>query len=158
MRATSMLILVALTACEGDGMSKYPPPITDPSPSVYVSDLPPGNSKVRDTVSSTAHSFNNSGRYGGLVGGINVKVIEDDRWGEVANLEIAVEEGRIRAYIKDGDGYRYIEATPDNPARIKGPLIWMAGWLVFRLQSVEGEAIGAAYHVWRDPLEGKRKK
>ena len=150
MRAHAVLMVAGLAAC---GRYNYPPPVTDPSPTVHVSALPPGGGTQEDTWASTAANFDNQGGIGRLTGGLNVHVIEDDGWGGVANLEISVEKGTLRAYLADGDGYRYIEAVPGAPARTRGVLIYMGGILVFRLQAVDGEAGGVKYHVWRDPLE-----
>jgi len=126
-----------------------PPPITNPTPSVHVDELPPSNGRGKDTVQEKKGSFNVTQRYGTLTGTITVSTIKQDILGATANLEVTTEQGKVQAYIEDGKGYQYVEASPGNPARIRGNLIYGGGWYLFRLEAVDGEAKGVTYHVWR---------
>jgi hypothetical protein len=126
-----------------------PPPVTNPSPSVHVDQLPPAKGKAKDEKGSSAGNFNFSGRIGTLTGAIVMSTVEQDLMGPTANVEISVEKGKARAYIADGKGYQYIEATPGKPARIRGDLWYAGGWFVWRLEAVDGDAQGVSYRAWR---------
>ncbi len=125
------------------------PAVTNPSPSVHVTDLPPSNGRAKDAVQQKVGHFDITTRFGTVTGSVTVSTIKQDLLGPTVNLEISTEQGRVRAYIMDGKEYRYIEATPGNPARTRGDLIYGGGYWMFRLEAADGEAKGVTYHVWR---------
>lgn len=121
------------------------------SPSTFVDKLPPQNGKGEGGRHESSGFFNFSGRYDKLNGCIIMRTIDVDILGRTANLKISVEQGKIRAYVGDPSGkeFRYIEATPGNPAQTRSDLIVQGGIYTFRLEAVDGEARGVSYHVWR---------
>ncbi len=75
-------------------MSQYPPPVTDPSPSVYVAELPPGKGKGKDGIHKTFGRYDNSGRFGSLTG-----VVTDATSAKIPGATITVtnsETGAVR--------------------------------------------------------------
>lgn len=127
-----------------------PPPITNPTPSTHVSSLPPSNGRQEGKGwEKTVGAFNITTKIDKLVGSVTVPTVAEDLIGPMASLEITTEKGRIRAYIQDGKEYQYIEATPGNPGRIRGHLLWSGGYYQFRLEAADGEAENVIYHVWR---------
>jgi hypothetical protein len=130
-------------------MKPSPPPITDPTPSVHVPDVPKSDGRGKNAWQEKNGFYNISGRFETLTGSITMTTIKQDNLGPVANLEITVEKGRVRAYIRDGEEYQYVEATPGKPARIRGDFIYAGGWWSIRLQAVDGDAAGVGYHAWR---------
>jgi len=126
-----------------------PPPITTLSPSVHVSDLPARKGRGTDTTEKTSGVFNQEMRQGTLTGVISVSVAEQDLNGATANVTLSSEEGRVRLYLLDGKGYRYIEASPGSPAQTRGDLRYAGGSWWYTLEAVDGEAKGVTAHVWR---------
>jgi len=126
-----------------------PPPITTLSPSVHVSDLPAPHGKGKDTSGSSDGVFNKEMRFGTLTGAISVSVAEQDLNGATANVTLNSEQGRVRLYLQDGKGYRYVEASPGKPAQTRGDLMYAGGWWWYTLEAVDGEARGVVSHVWR---------
>ena len=124
-------------------------PVTDPSPTLQVGKLPKENGKMTGKVARQDGHFNFSGTIATLTGAVGMATIEQDLLGPTANLEISVEQGKIRAYLRDSQGYRYIEATPGNPARTRGDLVYSGGTWWWTLEAVDGEARGVTYHCWR---------
>ncbi|HKA86193.1 MAG TPA: hypothetical protein VKE22_00955 [Haliangiales bacterium] len=125
------------------------PTVTNLSPSVHVSELPPSNGRAKDAVQQKVGHLDITTRFGSLTGSVTVSTIKQDLLGPTVNLEISTERGRVRAYLMDGKEYRYIEAAPGSPAQTRGDLIYGGGYWLFRLEAVDGEAAGVTYHVWR---------
>lgn len=89
----------------------------------------------------------------------------DNAHGNNVTLEISVETGRVRAYLVSPPGehfnskvgfgrygYNYGEATPGKTAIIKGDLDYGGGansQASFVFESLDGEAGGVRYRVWR---------
>ncbi|HKA91583.1 MAG TPA: hypothetical protein VKE22_28165 [Haliangiales bacterium] len=152
MLARVLVLVVVLAGCD----HRAEPPkgqeqIMNSSPSTFVDKLPPQNGKGEGGRHESSGFFNFSGRYDKLNGCIIMRTIDVDILGRTANLKISVEQGKIRAYVGDPSGkeFRYIEATPGNPAQTRSDLIVQGGIYTFRLEAVDGEARGVSYHVWR---------
>jgi len=125
------------------------PPITTSSPTVQVSELPAPHGKGKDTSEKTFGSFDQEAHWGSLNGAISVSVAPQDLNGPTSNVTLDVGQGRVRLYLQDGKGYRYIEATPGNPAQTRGDLMYAGGSWWYTLEAVDGEAKGITAHVWR---------
>jgi len=80
---------------------------------------------------------------------ISVIVAEQDLNGATANVTLSSEQGRVRIYLQDGNGYRYIEASPGSAAQTRGDLRYAGGSWWYTLEAVDGEAKGVTAHVWR---------
>jgi len=114
-----------------------------------VSDLPAPHGKSKDTSATTFGSFDAEDRWGTLTGAVSVSVAEQDLNGALSNVTLTSEHGRVRLYLQDGKGYRYIEATPGKPAQTRGDLMYAGGDWWYTIQAVDGEARGVVSHVWR---------
>jgi hypothetical protein len=117
-----------------------------------VRSLPSAGGKGSGGVHQTkgvSQSFDHSGRYASLTSAIWMHVIEPGVFGPRATVEISVEQGRARAYLREGnDRYKYVEATPGKPARLEGDMMLLRVYR-FMLEAVDGEAKGVSYRIWR---------
>lgn len=62
--------------------------------------------------------------------------------GILATVTASVDAGRIRVYLREGDGYVYAEAIPGAPLELVGRLISGTDHYVFFLEAVGGRAEG----------------
>lgn len=123
-----------------------------------VSELPKGGGKTtgkgphfqRGSLTTTT-PFERSGRYDSLIGAYAMLMLKAESADPTADAEVSVEQGRVRIYLEDQSrkGYRYAEATPGQPARFTGRLIYHTGYFGIMLESVDGGAQGIRYRVTR---------
>ncbi len=127
-----------------------PPPITDPTPATHVDTLPESEGKGKTSRQEKIGAFDIKTNFETLTGTITVSTIKQDVVGAKVSLELTSEKGRVRAYLLDGKGYQYVEASPGSPARIRADAIYGGGYYLYVLQAVDGEASGVVTHVWRN--------
>jgi hypothetical protein len=149
MRGQVLLVVFALAACNHDAKPEVP--YVTSSPTTHVDELPKLDGKAIDDKGSTGPGLLHSeGRIGTLRGTVPVSLGESTLQGGMGKVEISVEQGKVRAYLRDGKkGYLYIEATPGQPAGTAGEFIYWGGEYAFRLQAVDGEATGVTYRTSR---------
>jgi hypothetical protein len=133
------------------GVNKPRP--ADESPSHFVNTLP----KLDGTAISsevfgapvTDHVFEKTGRIKSLTGAILMGVLEGSHTStDAVTIELAVKRGTLRLYLRDGLGYRYAEAKPDQPLRLHGTLMVGLNYHTV-LASVDGPAEGITWLAYR---------
>jgi hypothetical protein len=97
------------------------------SASAFALKLPKTNGKTEGVhtpeLRSTPRVFDHPGRLRKLTGASYVFLVEGDNvTTDPVTIEMSVKRGRVRVYLGDRGGYRYVEATPDTPARLVGTL------------------------------------
>lgn len=67
--------------------------------------------------------------------------------GLTVTVTASVERGRFRVYLRDGERYRWAEASPGEPLRLSGRLITGTSTYLFFAEAVGGRADGIRWHV-----------
>lgn len=148
--ALSLVLLLLAPACKADRVPEKSNEAAADSAVVDVDELPTASGHVQGETLSQRGPFDLFGREDALSGAVAIEAAAIDPQGGTANLELKVEGGKVRAYFGDGgDGYRYVEAAPGKPARVKAVLLTGVTHYTFRLQAVGAPARGVSYHVWR---------
>lgn len=128
------------------------------SATTLVRELPKGGGKAtgkgphfQGGSLTTTTPFERSGRYDSLTGAYAMLMLKAESADPTADAEVSVEQGRVRVYLEDQSrkGYRYAEATPGQPARFTGRLLYHTGYFGIMLESVDGMAQGIRYRVTR---------
>jgi len=154
-----LILLIGLVACgriqPTDNDMEILDPIVNPSPSTFVDKLPPvsGTSKGgKGSGGGAASKFDFEYHDFSMTGVSRVGLTEPANTNNIANFEVSVAQGRVRLYFADPKkGYRYIEATPGQPARITGAMLRPPPGPAYYvlLEAVGSEASGVACHIWR---------
>ncbi|SRR6266568_783317 len=153
-----LIVLVGLLACSHLAPTEETVQgndITNPSPSTWAEKLPDTKGKASGGAPDYPFGDKTSdfelGDHGmSVTGAIWIQLTEQYSGNKgLANLEISVEQGKVRLYFADPEKrYRYIEATPGQPARIFGRMIgFMQHWGI-ELEAVDGDASGVKWHAW----------
>ncbi|MBL9009333.1 MAG: hypothetical protein JNJ46_34045 [Myxococcales bacterium] len=130
------------------------------SPGGLVPALPKADGKVSGKgphsvagtlVTSTA--FSASGVYDTLSGAKMVRVVKAESADPTVDAELSVEKGRVRLYLEEADrkNFRFVEATPGQPARLRGRMVFDIGQYGTLLESVDGTAEMVRYKLFRGP-------
>jgi hypothetical protein len=156
-----LLMLLGAIGCNphrGEALGREDvPDITNPATATHVDKLPDSNGKSKGGTGSGGgypSKFDFVGKDFSLTGAIKIGTVEQDNYTPTANYEISTQTGRVRLYYQEPEGkkgYLYIEATPGNPVQQHGRMIWRGSNVPYYIliESVEGEASGVAYHIWR---------
>jgi len=123
------------------------------SVSTFVMNLPATNGiKVGQEnfdARSTGQIFDYSGRMKSLSGAARLGLVEGrNSSADPVTIELKVTSGRVRVYLADLNGFRYVEARQEQPARLTGRLILGLNYYAV-LESLDGEAAGLAWRVYR---------
>lgn len=129
-----------------------PRPLTD-SRSFFVIKLPDLKGTKRGLVTfaaeRTGRYFEYTGKLDSLSGAIFVNLLEGTHSShEDVTIEMQIASGRVRVYLTDGQGYRYVEATAGRPARLTGGLMLGLGFYTV-LEAIDSPAAGLSWHVYR---------
>ncbi len=166
-RVTVALVVVALggaLACKSDPVVYLTEGGPD-APTTPAAKLPAlqGNSEYGPSSqrggTEDVTKFDSFGTYKTLSGAVYVTAFQTTTSNDHASLEVSVESGTVRGYLANGNsafihmstdqgGYRYVEATPGHPKKMSGELVYMKAYGCV-LESVNGEATGVKYHMWR---------
>jgi hypothetical protein len=98
---------------------------------------------------STGQIFEYSGRMKSLSGAARLGLVEGTNpSSDPVTIEVKVTSGRVRVYLADLNGFRYVETRPEQPARLTGRLMLGLNYYTV-IESLEGEAAGLAWRVYR---------
>ena len=125
----------------------------DESPSTFVEKLPELSKKFDGletfNAPSTGQVFEYSGRLKVLNAAAFFNLVEGkNSSSDPVTVELQVQSGKVRVYLADLKGFRYVEATPEHAARITGRLMLGLGYYMV-LEAVGGEAKGMSWRVFR---------
>jgi hypothetical protein len=97
--------------------------------------------------------FSASGVYDTLTGAKLTRFVKAESADPTVDAEISVEQGRVRLYLEEADrkNFRFVEATPGQPGRLRGRMVFDIGQYGTLLQSVEGTAQKVRYKLVRAP-------
>ena len=95
--------------------------------------------------------FRASGLYDTLNGALMLRLLKAESVDATVDAEVSVESGRVRLYLEalDGKQYRYVEASPGKPARLRGRLVYDMGRFGLVLESRAGQGSMVRYRVTR---------
>jgi len=101
----------------------------------------------------TSTAFSASGVYDTLSGAKMVRVVKAESADPTVDAELSVDKGRVRLYLEEADrkNFRFIEATPGQPARLRGRMVFDIGQYGTLLESVDGTAEMVRYKLFRGP-------
>lgn len=101
----------------------------------------------------TSTAFSASGVYDTLTGAKMVRVVKAESADPTVDAEISVEQGRVRLYLEEADrkNFRFVEASPGQPARLRGRMVFDIGQYGTLLQSMDGTAHTVRYKLFRGP-------
>ena len=124
------------------------------SSSTFVLQLPKVNGKKIGQenfgASSTGQVFEYTGRMKSITGTQSLGLLENTHSSaDPVTLEMTVKSGRLRIYLADLHGFRYVEANPQRPARITGRLMLGLTYHAL-LQTVDSEVSGLEWRVYRE--------
>lgn len=102
---------------------------------------------------TTSTPFTASGVYDTLSGAKMVRLIKAESVDPTVDAEVSVEQGRVRLYLEEADrkNFRFIEATPGQPAKARGRMVFDFGQYGTLLESVDGTASNVRYKLSRTP-------
>jgi hypothetical protein len=123
------------------------------SASAFALKLPKttGNTEAVETpeLRNTQRVFEYPGRLRKLTGASYVFLVEGTNVTiDPVTIEMSVKRGRVRVYLGDRGGYRYVEATPDTPARLVGTLIAGLNYHMV-IEATDGVAEDLQWRVFR---------
>jgi len=97
--------------------------------------------------------FTASGVYDTLTGAKMLRLVKAESADPTVDAEVSVEQGRVRLYLEEADrkNFRYVEATPGQPARLRGRMVFDIGQYGTLLESVDGTAEMVRYKLFRGP-------
>lgn len=92
-----------------------------------------------------------SGVYDTLNGAISLRLLKAESIDPTVDAEVSVDAGRVRIYLEEEDrkNFRFVEASPGKPARLRGRMVFDIGQFGTYLESVEGQATMVRYRLSR---------
>lgn len=135
----------------GDRLAREAFQAHDGSARQRVADLPRGSGRWQDarrrgwTQTGLQRQLDVSGSAAWMTGARSI-AFDVDR-GLAVTVTASIESGRLRVYLREGDGYAYAEAIPGKPLTLQGPLITGTDSYVFFVEAVGGRVHGLRWHV-----------
>ncbi len=144
----------------GQASPAAPPPAAPAAESVggVVPQLPKADGKVTGkgphSIEGSLGSntpFVASGVYDTLSGAKSLRLLKAESVDPTVEAELSVETGRVRLYLEEADrkSFRFVEAAPQKPARLRGRMVFDFGQYGTLLQSVDGTATMVRYRLSR---------
>lgn len=109
-----------------------------------------GPHSIEGTLGSNT-AFEATGVYDSLTGAKSLRLLKAESVDPTVDAEVSVATGRVRLYLEEADrkSFRFVEATPDKPARLRGRMVFDFGQYGTLLESVEGTATQVRYRLSR---------